>query len=266
VYTPLATTFIALFACNFFQKSTIFPKFIFLLEVSRELPQCLTLNMSLVALSIFVIHLRSFNPVCSYIFSCVAFQPTNFCSVQNLPHFRQFVHSFTLQCLPTFTLLPRDKCPTNLWTFPTISDLANMTREDFTSPVAVAATAQVKLCPYNEEEPHIWFRLIEAQFAAGGIKSQREESNHKNSNMPMPSPACPSKLQLQQPTPQHVRLVLEGSSGTPPPVFTSSVHCYKSCNLEQGPSYYSRIIPALSCSQRISPPSPRGLPSMTRWT
>jgi hypothetical protein len=48
-----------------------------------------------------------------------------------------------------------------------------MTREDFTSPVAVAATAQVKLCPYNEEEPHIWFRLIEAQFAAGGIKSQK---------------------------------------------------------------------------------------------
>jgi hypothetical protein len=47
-----------------------------------------------------------------------------------------------------------------------------MTREDFNSPVAAAATAQVKLCPYDEEEPHIWFRLIEAQFAAAGIKSQ----------------------------------------------------------------------------------------------
>ncbi len=35
-----------------------------------------------------------------------------------------------------------------------------MSREDLTSPVAAAATAQVKLCPYNEEEPHIWFRLI----------------------------------------------------------------------------------------------------------
>jgi hypothetical protein len=34
-----------------------------------------------------------------------------------------------------------------------------------------AATAQVKLCPYEEEEPHIWFRLIEAQFTAGGIRS-----------------------------------------------------------------------------------------------
>jgi hypothetical protein len=48
-----------------------------------------------------------------------------------------------------------------------------MTREDLNSPVAAAATAKVKLCPYDEEEPHIWFRLIEAQFAAAGIKSQK---------------------------------------------------------------------------------------------
>jgi hypothetical protein len=41
------------------------------------------------------------------------------------------------------------------------------------TPVAAAATAQVKLCPYYEEEPHIWFRLIEAQFAAAGIKSPK---------------------------------------------------------------------------------------------
>jgi hypothetical protein len=39
--------------------------------------------------------------------------------------------------------------------------------------VTAAATSQDKLCPYNEEEPTIWFRLIEAQFAAGGIKSQK---------------------------------------------------------------------------------------------
>jgi hypothetical protein len=44
-----------------------------------------------------------------------------------------------------------------------------MTREDLNSPVAAAATAQVKLCHYNEEEPHIWFRLVKAQFAAAGI-------------------------------------------------------------------------------------------------
>jgi hypothetical protein len=47
-----------------------------------------------------------------------------------------------------------------------------MTRDDLTTPVTAAATTQVKLCPYNEEEPHIWFRLIEAQFAAAGIRSQ----------------------------------------------------------------------------------------------
>jgi hypothetical protein len=52
--------------------------------------------------------------------------------------------------------------------FPTLQ-----TREDLTSPVAAAATTQVKLCPYDEGKPHIWFRLIEAQFAAAGIKSQK---------------------------------------------------------------------------------------------
>jgi hypothetical protein len=53
------------------------------------------------------------------------------------------------------------------------SELANMSRDDITPPFAAAATAQVKLCPYNEEEPHIWFRLIEALFAVAGIKSQK---------------------------------------------------------------------------------------------
>ncbi len=48
-----------------------------------------------------------------------------------------------------------------------------MNCDNLTSPVAAAATAQVKLCPYVEEEPHIWFRLIESQFAAAGIKSQK---------------------------------------------------------------------------------------------
>jgi hypothetical protein len=66
-----------------------------------------------------------------------------------------------------------DKCPTNLWTLPTFFELSNMTRDDLATPVAAAATAQVKLCPYNEEEPRIWFRLIEAQFAAAGIKSRK---------------------------------------------------------------------------------------------
>jgi hypothetical protein len=48
-----------------------------------------------------------------------------------------------------------------------------MTCEDLTHPVAAAATIQVKLCPYDEEERHIWFRLIEAQFTAAGIRSQK---------------------------------------------------------------------------------------------
>jgi hypothetical protein len=48
-----------------------------------------------------------------------------------------------------------------------------MTRDDLATPVAAAATAQVKLFPYDEVEPHIWFRLIKAQFAVAGIKSQK---------------------------------------------------------------------------------------------
>jgi hypothetical protein len=48
-----------------------------------------------------------------------------------------------------------------------------MTCDDLATPVAAAATAQVKLCPYDEEEPHIWFCLIEAQFSAAGIRSQK---------------------------------------------------------------------------------------------
>jgi hypothetical protein len=48
-----------------------------------------------------------------------------------------------------------------------------MSQNNLTHPVAAAATTQVKLCPYNEEEPRIWFCLIEAQFAAAGIRSQK---------------------------------------------------------------------------------------------
>jgi hypothetical protein len=96
-----------------------------------------------------------------------------FCSVPNLPHLHQFIHSFDPQWLPIFFYYSWDECPTNLWTLPTFSELANMTREDLNSPVTAAATAQVKLCPYDEEEPHIWFRLIQAQFAVPGIKSQK---------------------------------------------------------------------------------------------
>jgi hypothetical protein len=60
-----------------------------------------------------------------------------------------------------------------------------MTRDDLTHPVTAAATAQVKLCSYDEEEPHIWFCLIEAQFAAVGIRSQKLKYANSLANLPM---------------------------------------------------------------------------------
>ncbi len=48
-----------------------------------------------------------------------------------------------------------------------------MSQNDPVQPVAAATTSQVKHCPYDEEELHIWFRLIEAQLAAASIRSQR---------------------------------------------------------------------------------------------
>jgi hypothetical protein len=57
-----------------------------------------------------------------------------------------------------------------LWISPAFSVPSNMAQNDLVQPVAVAATSQVKLCHYDEEEPHIWFRLIQAQFAAAGIR------------------------------------------------------------------------------------------------
>jgi hypothetical protein len=48
-----------------------------------------------------------------------------------------------------------------------------MSQNNLVQPVAAAVTSQVKLCPYDEEESHIWFSLFEAQFAATGIRSQK---------------------------------------------------------------------------------------------
>jgi hypothetical protein len=59
-----------------------------------------------------------------------------------------------------------------------------MTRGDLTTLVAAATTTQVKLCPYDEEEPHIWFRLIEAQFAAAGIKLQKLKYANSLASLP----------------------------------------------------------------------------------
>ncbi len=77
-----------------------------------------------------------------------------------------------------------DESPTNFWALPVFSDFPNMALNDLVQPVAAAVTSQVKLCPYDEEEPHIWFRLIEAQFAAAGIRSQKLKYANALPNLP----------------------------------------------------------------------------------
>ncbi len=59
-----------------------------------------------------------------------------------------------------------------------------MTRDDLTHPVTAGATAQVKLCPYDEEELHIWFHFIEAQFAAAALRSQKLKYANTLANPP----------------------------------------------------------------------------------
>jgi hypothetical protein len=59
------------------------------------------------------------------------------------------------------------------WATPFFVLAQNMSHSDNVQTVAVAATSQVKLRPCDEEEPANLFRLIEAQFAAAGIKSQK---------------------------------------------------------------------------------------------
>jgi hypothetical protein len=49
---------------------------------------------------------------------------------------------------------------------------------------AAVTPSQVKLCPCNEEEPAIWFRLIEAQFATNGIKTQKLKYANALANRP----------------------------------------------------------------------------------
>jgi hypothetical protein len=96
------------------------------------------------------------------LFMCVSHSSLHFdfFSVPNLPLFCN--SPFFCPTLASNSYSSWDECPSNLWTLPTFSKLANMNCDDLTSPVTAAATAQGKLCPYNEEEPHIWFGLIEA--------------------------------------------------------------------------------------------------------
>jgi hypothetical protein len=59
-----------------------------------------------------------------------------------------------------------------------------MSQNNLTHPVTTAATIKDKLCPYDEEEPHIWFRLIEAQFTAAGIKLQNLKHANALTSLP----------------------------------------------------------------------------------
>jgi hypothetical protein len=104
---------------------------------------------------------------------CVSFQLSDFLFCSKLAASSSVHPIFCPTVASNFFCSSWDECPTSLWTLPAFSEPENMTREDLNSPVAAAATAQVKLCPYDEGEPHIWFRLIKAQFAAAGIKSQK---------------------------------------------------------------------------------------------
>ncbi len=87
-----------------------------------------------------------------------------------------------------FLLSSWEQFPAIPWAAPSFFFSHNMSVTDNGQTVAAAATSQVKLCPYDEEEPAIWFRLIEAQFAVAGIKSQ-----NLRYRTPMLWPACPSK-------------------------------------------------------------------------
>jgi hypothetical protein len=103
----------------------------------------------------------------------IIFGPSDFFSVQSLPCPWCFCVQFC-PAVATIFCSSCEECPTTLWTAPAFSKPATKTHEDLTHPVAAAAITQVKLCPYDEEEePHMWFRLVEAQFTAAGIRSQK---------------------------------------------------------------------------------------------
>ncbi len=77
------------------------------------------------------------------------------------------------QWLFTVSSFPLGTIPSTAWAAPSFDFTHNMSDTDNGQTVTAAASTQVKLCPYDEEEPAVWFHLIEAQFAAAGIKSQK---------------------------------------------------------------------------------------------
>ncbi len=86
--------------------------------------------------------------------------------------------------LPRSLLLPEKIC-LQLSGLPLLLFSHKTSHSDNTQTVAAAATSQVKLCLYNEKEPAIWFRLIAAQFAGVGIKSQKLGYTNALASLPM---------------------------------------------------------------------------------
>ncbi len=133
MYTPLATTFTALFACDFVKKSTVSLQIQF--SVGSKQRATTTLDYEHVfRCSQFFSHclFAQFNPVRSCIFVCATFlsvRPISCPTVDSI-----FCSSW-------------DDYPATLLILPTFSDPQNMNRDELTAPVAAAATSQVKLCP-----------------------------------------------------------------------------------------------------------------------
>ncbi len=114
---------------------------------------------------------------------CVIFRPTSFLFLsKSYPVLRVSVHSFALQWQPFFVLLGTN----TLHTFGFCQPFANLQTCLVTIWLPLSLQQQLlrKLCPYDEEEPHIWFRLIEAQFAAAGIRSPKLKYANALANLP----------------------------------------------------------------------------------
>ncbi len=188
VCTSLATTFRLRFCLEIYK---LFFLVFFLLDVDRSYHSTHFLN-TFTSLIVFLFALfwaafdpeQTYNPAhilhirflfltlsVSFIFACpFRTYRTFFCfNPWWLSHFCTFVFS----TVATTFYSSWDKCPSNLWTLHALSEISTKTHDDLTHPVAAAATTQVKLCPYDKEEPHIWFSLIEAQFTVAGIRSQK---------------------------------------------------------------------------------------------
>ncbi|OBQ33177.1 MAG: hypothetical protein AN484_27375, partial [Aphanizomenon flos-aquae WA102] len=53
-------------------------------------------------------------------------------------------------------------------------DAGQLAADQFAAGQHIAAAAtSIKLVPYDSDNPAIWFRLIDAQFIAAGIRSEK---------------------------------------------------------------------------------------------